>query len=152
MRKFFLKNYTQNVVEELSPDPFLINQNWVYLWINSLKFHRVCFYCMSSWGLSRYIKTKLQITCFYLIKPFFRKTKSGRKIASLPHFLHDFWGKMFLLLYSIKWPNFIVWFLLLLEMLGNMCIVIHEVINFEINLTFLIKPFFLHDKKVKTKI
>ena len=28
MRKNFLKNYTQNVVEKLFPDPFLKNQNW----------------------------------------------------------------------------------------------------------------------------
>ena len=27
MRKIFLKNYTQNVVEKLFPDPFLKNQN-----------------------------------------------------------------------------------------------------------------------------
>ena len=37
-----------------------------------------------------------------------------------------------------------------------MCIVIvcqagFEVINFEINLVFLIKPFFLNDQKLKTK-
>ena len=34
---FLLKNHTRNVVEKLSPDPFLKNQNWAYLWINSLK-------------------------------------------------------------------------------------------------------------------
>ena len=70
MRKwetFFLKNHTQNVVEKLFPDPFLKNQNWAYLWINSLKFYTVCFYCMPSWGLSKYIETKLKATCFYLI-------------------------------------------------------------------------------------
>ena len=53
---FFLKNHTQNVVEKLVPDPFLGNENWAYQWINSLKFLTVCFYCMPSWGLSRYIK------------------------------------------------------------------------------------------------
>ena len=60
------------------------------------------------------------------------------------------------MLYSINWPNFIVWLILLCELLGNICIEIVcypdcGVINFEINLIFLIKPF-LHDQKVKTKI
>ena len=46
------------------------------------------------------------------------------------------------------------WLPLLCEILGNMFIVIvcwpgWDVINFEINLVFLIKPFFLHDQKFK---
>ena len=32
-----MKNCTQNVAEKLFPDPFLQNQNRVYLWINSVK-------------------------------------------------------------------------------------------------------------------
>ena len=31
------------MVEKLVTDPFLKNQNWAYLWINSLKFYTVCF-------------------------------------------------------------------------------------------------------------
>ena len=46
---------------------------------------------------------------------------------------------------------------LLCEILGNMCIVILckpdcDLINFEINLIFLIKPLMQHDQKVTTKI
>ena len=37
---------------------------------------------------------------------------------------HDFSTKMFLMLYSIKRPNFIAWLPLLLEILDNMCIAI----------------------------
>ena len=33
--------------EETSPRPFLKNQNWTHLWINSLEVHPVCFYWMS---------------------------------------------------------------------------------------------------------
>ena len=56
-----------------------------------------------------------------------------------------------------NWPNFIVWLLLLREILDNMCILIAsyagcDVRNFEINLMFLIKPFFQQKHKVKTKI
>ena len=63
--------------------------------------------------------------------------------VSPPHFVHDFSRKLFLMLYSINWPNIIAWLLLLFEVLGNMFIVINylpgcDVINFEINLNFLI--------------
>ena len=45
-------------------------------------------------------------------------------IVSPPHFVYDFSTKMFLMLCSINWPNFIVWLPLLLEILGNTCIAI----------------------------
>ena len=64
MRNIFLKNHTQNVVEKLFPDYFPKNRNWIYLWINSLKFYTVRSSCMPSWVLSKYIETRLQITCF----------------------------------------------------------------------------------------
>ena len=41
-------------------------------------------------------------------------------LVSSPHSVCDFSRKMFLMLYSINWPNFIVWLPLLLEILGNM--------------------------------
>ena len=52
---------------------------------------------------------------------------------------------MFLVLYYINWPNFIAWLHLFLEILGNMyfaivCFPVNNVVNFEINLIFLIKP------------
>ena len=37
------------------------------------------------------------------------KTEGYLERFSLNHFLHDFWGKIFLTLYSINWPNIIVW-------------------------------------------
>ena len=46
--------------------------------------------------------------------------ENGIGIVSLPHFVYDFSTKM---LYSIKWSNFIFWLPLLLEILGNKCIV-----------------------------
>ena len=76
----------------------------------------------------------------------------GLGIASPAHFVHDFSIKMFLVLYSINWPNFIAWLPLLLDILGNMCIAIIcfpgcDVMDFEINIIFRIEPFFLHDQK-----
>ena len=55
--------------------------------------------------------------------------EKGLGIVSPPDFGYDFSRKIFLMLHSINWPNFIVWLPLLLEVLGNMCIAI----NFEIN-------------------
>ena len=40
-------------------------------------------------------------------------------MVSPVHLVYDFSRKMFLMLYSINWPNFIVWLPLLLEILGN---------------------------------
>ena len=76
-------------------------------------------------------------------------------IFSLLSFVYDFLRKMFSC--YINWPNIILWLPLLREIFGNMCIAIVcfpgcDVINLEIKLIFLIKPFSLHDQKVKTKI
>ena len=54
--------------------------------------------------------------------------------------------KIFLTLCSINWPNLIAWLPLILKILDNICIAIvcllvWDVINSEINLSFLIKPF-----------
>ena len=86
----------------------------------------------------------------------FELIKRGPELLSLPHFLHSFWRKIFLLLYSHNWPNFIDCLPLLCEILGNIRIAIVrkpicDGINFEVNLIFLIKSFFLHDQKFVTK-
>ena len=96
---------------------------------------------MASRGLSKYIETKLQTTCFHLILSFFKKTKRGLELASLLHFPHNVWRKIFLLLYSINGPSFVVWLPLLCEILGNMCIAIvcqpgSDVMNLEFDLIF----------------
>ena len=104
----------QNVVQKLFPVFFLKNQNWAYLWINSLKFYAVCFYCMQSWGLS------YRPLAFPSNKVLLKKRERDLELVSQPHFLHDFWRKTSLL-YSIYWPNFIVWLFELREILGNIC-------------------------------
>ena len=38
--------------------------------------------------------------------------------------MHDFWRKIFLMLYSVNWPSSIVWLPLHLKILGNMFIII----------------------------
>ena len=60
---FLEKSYTKCGGETISrPFP----KKWAYVYNNSLKFYIVCFYCMSSCRLSKYIETKLQTTCFLL--------------------------------------------------------------------------------------
>ena len=64
--------------------------------------------------------------------------------------------KIFLKLHSINWSNFIVYLPLLLAVMGYMCIAIVcfpscDVINVEINLIFLIKPFFYMTEKSRQK-
>ena len=77
----------------------------------------------------------------------FFQTEKGLGIVSPPQFVYHFSRKISLILYFVKWPNLITWLHLLLEILVNICIVIVcltdcDVKNFEINLVFLIKPFF----------
>ena len=79
---------------------------------------------MPSCGLSKYIETKLQGTCAYLILGFFKKIIRGLELVFLSNFQHKFCRKIFFLLYSINSPSIIVWFSLLREILDNTCIVI----------------------------
>ena len=65
----------KNVMEKLLPDPFRKDQNWAYLWINSLRFVTVCFYCMPTWEPFKHFESKLRITFFYLMFSFFEKLK-----------------------------------------------------------------------------
>ena len=134
-----------------SPRPFMKNQNWAYLWINSRNVIKFDFIVYSSQGLPKYIKTNVLTTCICLIYKAFSKEKkrSGTCLPTL--FFAWFSRKIFLTLYFINWPNFIGWFPLLLEIF-NMCILIiycslFDVMNFEMHLTFAIKPFFYITKK-----
>ena len=80
----------------------------------------------------------------------------GLGIVSHAHFMYDFSTKMFLMLYSINWPNFIVWLPLFMEILGNICIQLFcqpgcDVRNFKTNRIFLIKLLQYMTQKIKTK-
>ena len=56
----------------------------------------------------------------------FNFLEKGLRLVSSSHFVYGFSRKMFRILYSIEiiTINFIVWLLLLLEILENMCITI----------------------------
>ena len=55
---------------------------------------------------------------------YFQKISSCVELVYLPHFHHNFWRKIFLMLYSTNWTSFIVWLLLLQQILCNMCIAV----------------------------
>ena len=85
------------------------------------------------------IKIKLLIQRY--VKFWFLEKSLG--LISPSHFVYIILRKYFLNLYSIKWPNFIIWLPVLLEILDNMCTVIiwfpvGGIINFETSLSFLI--------------
>ena len=108
----------------------------------------------SSWGLSTHIETKVLSTSTSYEAVLENKKRSS---TSLPAPFSAIWRRIFLMLYTINWPNFIICLHLFLEVLGNMWIVVisfpvYFVISFEINLSFLCKPFSYMTEKVKTKI
>ena len=68
MRNIFLEKSWTKYGEDTIPRPFSAEgQNWAYLWISSLKICTAGLYCIPSWGLLKYIETKLQTTSFYLL-------------------------------------------------------------------------------------
>ena len=133
MRNIFL--------EKSSPNSFYKNQIWAYRWINILKCYKFCFYDMPK-SSSKCPSVQILTTCFYLTW-IFLKNKERSELLYLSHFQYDFWRKIFLTLYAIKWLNLIAWLPLLLEILVNMCIIITcspvcDVIKVEITFRFLI--------------
>ena len=145
------------MADNLFPDPFLKNQNWVYLWINSLKVLYSFFLFHANLRAIEIQGNRAADHLHLHLYNTFLKNKKRSGIVSLSDFLHAFWRKMFLLLYSIKWPSFSVWLHLIRQKLSNMCIVIAsypgcDVMNFKTNRIFLTKLFFPHDQNFKTKI
>ena len=153
MRNIFLKNNSQDVVKKLFPDPFLKNQNWAYLLIKSLKFDVVCFYCVTIKGYRNMLKLRAD---HFTLKAFSKKWKSSgislpasfsawlmKKNVSLPVFYQL--TKFYCLGAFTSWD---IMQYVYCNCLRPGC----DVINFKINLVFLIKTFFLLNQKVKTRI
>ena len=106
-----------------------------------------------------YNKNKLHeiLDCWSRDKFNFNFSEKVLRLVSPRQFVYDFSRRVFLMLHSINWPNFIVGLPLLLEIMGNMCITIVcysgcDVIKFEINLIFLIKLFWDMTKKSRQKL
>ena len=143
-----MKNYTQNMVEKLVPDPFIKIRieliSGPIVW-NVIKF--VFIVCSSRKSTKIYLNESAKhLLLSYIKLLFFFKKKKDLELVFLPRFLHDFRRKIFLKLYFIDWRNFIAWFPLLFAICCPTC----DVINFEINLSFLIKTKMAISQKLKT--
>ena len=58
----------------------LKNKNWEYFWITILKFYKVCFHCIPSWGLTEYLSNRpLAFTSY---KVFFFLKKKKRRVGT----------------------------------------------------------------------
>ena len=79
---FFLKNYAQNVMEKLVPNPFLKNQNWAYLWINSLKFTQFIFISCQVEGWLKILKISCRPFDFTSYKAFLKNKRRSGTILS----------------------------------------------------------------------
>ena len=77
MRNIFLKKSYPKWGEKTSPRPFSKNQNWAYLWINSLKFYTISFYSMSTSSTTKIYLKKGAI--HFLLPP----TKLLKKIKNM---------------------------------------------------------------------
>ena len=133
------------MVEKLVLDLYIKNQNWAYLWLNNRKLY--LFIVCPSRGLPKYVKKLRCWALAFTLNKAFLKTKGDLELFFQPHFLHDFWKKIFLMLHLINCSNLIARLPLLPEILRNTCIVVVycpvcDVKNSEINHTFLIEPFF----------
>ena len=143
-RNIFLQKLCQKWGREISSRHFFfnkLNMRWKQV-ICSL----VSIYFDSPQPVINKSKLYKTLDCWSRNMLNFQFSGTGLGLVSPPHFANDFSWKMFLILYSINWPNFSVWLPLLHEILSNMCITIVcqsgcDVIKFEINIIFLIKPF-----------
>ena len=109
----------------------------------------------SNWGLPNILKLRCWPLAFTSYKAFLKNEKGSG--SSLPVSVSTwFWRKPFLMLYSINWPNVIVWLPLRLEIFGNIyiviiCVPVCDAINFKIAVHILTKPFSYMARKVRTK-
>ena len=121
-KHFSWKIQTQNVVEKLFPDPFLKYRGWAYRWISRSFMQFVPVVCQVE-GYRNMLKLSCRSLAFTSYKASL-KNKKCLELVFLPRFLYECRRKIFLLLYSINWPNFNIWLSLLCEMFENMCIAI----------------------------
>ena len=149
---FFFRNHTENEAEILVLDPILIFKKALYkVKASGQHISRPQFWHLIKKKTLQFFRILIQR---YAQLWFFIKG-SGTSYLDM-HFVYDFSRKIFPILCSTNWPNFSVWLPLLLEIWDNIYIVticcqICEVINCEMNLSFLIKTFFYVTKKSEQK-
>ena len=103
MRNSFLEKPYTTCGGEASPRDFYKkkNQNWAYLWIDSLKCYKFVFILRPSRCPLKYTNLRYWPLAFILYKAFFKKSM---ELVCLSHFLLEFWFSA----YSPNQPNVIV--------------------------------------------
>ena len=121
-RNIVLQKLTRKWGRETSFRPLFIF--WKNLMWGKSKWSAAQFQYISIAFNLAYNKSKLYKTLDYRVKDILYFNFSHRTLGliSPPHFVNDFSRKIFLMLHSINWPNFMVWLPLLLEILDNMFI------------------------------
>ena len=109
---------------ETSSKPFFVfKKNFT---LGKSKWSAAWFPCILIALKLAYKRNKLLITLHYWSRDMlnfeFLDKSLGIVSPSPPHFAYD--SKIFLMLLSINWPNFLTWLSLLLEILHDMCIAI----------------------------
>ena len=155
MRSIFIENHSKNVMKKLAPDRFIKNRNWAYLWINSLMFYKFVIIIYHVDGYQNILKLSCRpigITSYKAC--FFKKKRCETSLHT--SFSAYFFLKKYLSCYNLLnvWTSFSG---CICETLSNMSIVFVwypgcDTIDFEIDLIFPVKLFFLDDQKVKIKI
>ena len=142
----FFKNRVENEVGRLVPDLFLFFKNVLYeVKPGGLQLNFDIVRQFSAWRTIKTNRIKLRLLIWRYAQ--FLLLEKGLKVVFLPYFKYDFSRKMFLMLYSINWQNFIVWLPLLLQILVNMCIAIlfYQVVT---SYNTSNQAVFLHDQNV----
>ena len=142
MCKIWLKNYCQTLFLKIKTKHIFELTVWTY--------RQFAFILCPSWGLPKYIETKVLTTCFTSYKAVFKKQKEVWNYSPCLIFCIIFQEKFFPC--YILLPDQIS----LSDYMRNKCIIIIcfqvvDAIKFEINLSFIIKLFSYMTKKVRTK-
>ena len=134
-------------MEKLFPN-YSQNRNWAYLWIINLKFYGL-LWLYAKLRATEIFKLWQRPLAFTLYEASL-ETRRGLELAHLAHFCIIFEEKYFSC--YIFWTDQIsLSDFFYFARYWAICVSC-DVKNFEINLIFLIKLFFLGDQKVKTKL
>ena len=82
-RNIFLEKSYEKCGVETIIRPFSKNQNWAYLWINSMKFYTVCFIVCKVEGYQNIVKLSWRPLAFTSNKAFCKIRKRSRRPSCL---------------------------------------------------------------------
>ena len=119
--KYFLQKLSGKWVTETSSIPLFIF--WKTLISGKRKWCAAYFQYISIGLNFAYHKNKPYKTLDYWVKDMLNFNFSEKRLGlvSSPHIVYDFSGKMFLMLHSVNWLDFIIWLPLLLKIL-ELCV------------------------------